>query len=207
MKKVFFMKTEKVIVFSMLFFSFTTSAIAQETKKDYSIITTTQDTAWWKFENGLLIITGKGEIPDYDNMIRTARPLTPWRSYRLLITSVNIEDGITKIGNAAFSGCKNLTSINIPESVESIGANAFYGCENLTSVIIPDKISSLETGVFARCKKLAVVEVKNPVPPKNEVVTFFQVPVKNAKLIVPAGTKITYAETEVWKNFGIIEER
>ena len=43
------------------------------------------------------------------------------------LASVTIEDA-TSIGNSAFSGCSGLTSINIPDGVTSIGNLAFYNC-------------------------------------------------------------------------------
>ena len=39
-----------------------------------------------------------------------------------------IPDGVTSIGNNAFSVCSGLTSINIPDGVTSIGDSAFEGC-------------------------------------------------------------------------------
>ena len=50
------------------------------------------------------------------------------------ITSINIPDGTTKIGNYAFAGCQGITSITIPNSVTWIGSSAFESCSNLTSV-------------------------------------------------------------------------
>jgi hypothetical protein len=41
------------------------------------------------------------------------------------IVSVNIADGIKKIGNAAFLNCKNLAKINIPDSVTEVEECAF----------------------------------------------------------------------------------
>ena len=35
---------------------------------------------------------------------------------------------VTSIGGSAFSDCRGLTSIEIPNSVTSIGDKAFYGC-------------------------------------------------------------------------------
>lgn len=57
----------------------------------------------------------------------------PWYSYRESILSVVISDGVTSIGDNAFSWC-SLTSITIPNSVTSIGNYAFDGCSALTDV-------------------------------------------------------------------------
>ena len=55
-----------------------------------------------------------------------------------LITELVIPNGVTSIGDAAFSGCSGLTSITIPNSVTSIGEMAFYYCSGLKEVHIND---------------------------------------------------------------------
>ncbi|MDR2480802.1 MAG: leucine-rich repeat domain-containing protein [Spirochaetaceae bacterium] len=65
------------------------------------------------------------------------------------ITSVVIPNGVTSIGDNAFSMCGELTSVTIPNSVTSIGAAAFYMCGSLTSVVIPDSVTSLGNVVFS----------------------------------------------------------
>ena len=49
-------------------------------------------------------------------------------------TSVTIPNGVTSIGDGAFSYCSGLTSITIPNSVTSIDNYAFYDCSGLTSI-------------------------------------------------------------------------
>ena len=51
------------------------------------------------------------------------------------MTSIEIPNSVTSIGNAAFSYCDSLTSVEIPNSVTSIGDEAFVGCDSLTSVV------------------------------------------------------------------------
>ena len=48
--------------------------------------------------------------------------------------SYMVPNGVTNIGDKAFSGCGNLTSIELPSSVTSIGNGAFYKCDSLTDV-------------------------------------------------------------------------
>lgn len=50
------------------------------------------------------------------------------------VTTVNIPDNITSIGEYAFDECVSLTSITIPTDVTSMGYMAFFGCHNLTNV-------------------------------------------------------------------------
>ena len=63
---------------------------------------------------------------------KEGRVISCWSSNSHLI----IPQGVTSIGDGAFSLCKSLTSITIPNSVTSIGWNAFYGCESLNSIRI-----------------------------------------------------------------------
>jgi len=56
--------------------------------------------------------------------------------YRGNAENVTIPDGITAIGDGAFSYCGSLRSITIPKSVISIGDNAFYVCSNIGTVVV-----------------------------------------------------------------------
>ena len=67
---------------------------------------------------------------------------------------VTVPNGVTSIGNGAFSGCSSLTRIALPDSVTSIGGKAFNGCGSLTSVTIPDGVMNIEYATFAGCWSL-----------------------------------------------------
>ena len=49
-------------------------------------------------------------------------------------TTFAIPQGVTSIGDGAFSYCTSLTSIEIPVSVTAIGFGAFRDCTSLTDV-------------------------------------------------------------------------
>ena len=79
------------------------------------------------------------------------------------LTSVSIPDSVTSIGDAAFYGCTSLTSVSIPNSVTSIGDAAFFSCDSLTSVSIPDSVTSIGDRAFSYCKSLTSVSIPNSV--------------------------------------------
>ncbi len=84
----------------------------------------------WKLdtETGLLEISGTGAMENYYGYYSSS----PWLNYCTSITSLTIGDGVTSIGDYAFSDCSGLTSVTIPESVQTIGDGAFSGCSGLT---------------------------------------------------------------------------
>ena len=103
---------------------------------------------WTLTENGVLIISGTGEMDKYT--ISSA----PWYAYKIGISSVIIKKGVASIGNYAFRDCNGLTAITIPDSVTSIGEDAFAYCTGLTSVIIPSSVTSIEDCAFYGCFSL-----------------------------------------------------
>jgi len=107
---------------------------------------------------GTLHITGTGAVYSYNPS--TARP---WHKYCGFIRTVIIDDGITKIGNYAFSQFYNLLSVTIPDSVTIIGDSAFEYCKSLTSVIIPDSVTSIGDYAFRYCTSLTSVTIPDSV--------------------------------------------
>lgn len=67
------------------------------------------------------------------------------------LTEYAIPDGVTAIGERAFTYCTKLTSITIPDSVTEIGWNAFYNCSKLESIDIPDSVTLIHQGAFEMC--------------------------------------------------------
>jgi len=99
----------------------------------------------WLLSDGTLTISGTGAMAD------VSPEYVPWKLYNDVITTVNIEYGVTKIGSAAFKNCKNITNVTIPDSVINIGRYAFCGCSGLKNITIPDSVTNLDYGVFIDC--------------------------------------------------------
>ena len=75
-----------------------------------------------------------------------------------LLTNITIPESVTRIGDWAFEYCESLTSITIPEGVTRIGIGVFIGC-CLTSITIPESVTSIGTGAFASCKSLTSITI------------------------------------------------
>ena len=119
------------------------------------------ENAYWMYDsvNKKLLITGTGAMYNYEYDSETNTINSPWFAYKDNITSVEIENGITSIGNSSFDSCAKLTSVSIPDSVTSIGEVAFAFCEGLTSITIPDSVKSIGVYAFAYCEGLKSVEI------------------------------------------------
>ena len=105
---------------------------------------------WHLTDDGVLTITGKGEMYDY----------SPWGSS---IKRVIIGDGVTEIGNGAFRKCRSLTSVTIPNSVTTIESSAFESCSSLTTVTIPNSVTTIGDNAFSGCSALTYVTISNSV--------------------------------------------
>lgn len=69
-----------------------------------------------------------------------------------------VPNGVTKIGDYAFSGCKNLVEIKLPDSVTSIGQECF--CESsLKSIVIPDTVTEIGSAAFWECRALEKITI------------------------------------------------
>ena len=86
-----------------------------------------------------------------------------------LATSITIPNGVTSIGNYAFSYCSGLTSVTIPNSVTSIGSYAFNGCTGLTRVTIPGSVTSIDDYAFWDCTGLTSITFKGTIEQWNAI--------------------------------------
>ena len=103
-------------------------------------------------ETGVLTISGTGKMKDYSGED------SPFYQ-NSNIKSVIIENGVTSIGNLAFSSCNSLIEVSLPSSIISLGVSAFSGCENLMSISISANVADIQSIAFAGCKKLTSIEV------------------------------------------------
>ena len=74
----------------------------------------------WKFNGDKteLLFTGTGRMPEFLN------GGAPWSSSCSRVRTVSLSEGITSIGDFAFSNCEKLETVFLPSTIESIGFNA-----------------------------------------------------------------------------------
>ena len=106
------------------------------------------DSVTWSYDakTSTLTISGKGAMKDYANVNST-----PWKAYRAKTKIIIIDEGVTRVGNSAFTSHTALISVSLPATLESIGQKAFMSTRNLAVMNIPAKVSTIETGAFAGC--------------------------------------------------------
>ena len=93
-------------------------------------------------KNGVMNITGKGEIP-----VRVGNAY---------VKEINIGKGITTLPMWAFSGSANLKKLKISKTVEEINANAFSKT-GLKEINIPSGVKRIGPNIFSECSKLTKV--------------------------------------------------
>ncbi len=109
---------------------------------------------YWSYDNnsGVLSITGSGPMYDYNEDDQ------PWASLRGCIAGISLGDGMTSIGNYAFSWCQEVYNVIVPDGVTRIGEYAFSRCEELRSINFPGSMTNIGKGAFEYCSHLGMVD-------------------------------------------------
>lgn len=136
----------------------------------------------WAFNNETktLSFTGQGEIPNYNNFEDR-----PWDAFWEKVQTVNLGEGVTKIGKQALCELRKMTSITLPKSVTEIGERAFTSSKSLTNFTVAWK----DAGSI----------------PDIQANVFDDVTLSDVTLYVPEGMVDTYKAKNVWKDFDIQE--
>ena len=71
--------------------------------------------------------------------------------YESKVTGLVIGDGVTTIGDYAFSALKNVTSLYVGQSVQSIGDYAFWGMSKVTGDLSLPSVTSIGDYAFMGC--------------------------------------------------------
>ena len=179
------MKTKKLRIISallalaMLFALMPTAAFAADDEPPTSGkcgAKGNEDSVHWTLDSdGTLTIFGSGAMADYNVNDQ------PWAGQRSNIKHLVVENGVTSIGNNAFSyctklidadmskalslnsistsfwGCTGLNNVKLNEGLKEIGGSAFSFCEKLKSIHIPSTVTAIGSWCFQNCYGLEEV--------------------------------------------------
>ena len=122
-------------------------------------------------------------------------------SYCWGLTSVTIGNSVTSIGESAFCNCYDLTSVTIPNSVTKIGKNTFKECNSLKSVTLGYSLSIIGNNAFKNCSSITKVESMNPTAPTMTETVFDSNVYDNAQLVIPPKASASYQNATGWSKF------
>lgn len=115
---------------------------------------TTGKLSWKLTSTGVLLISGKGSMPNY------GYGKAPWSKYASDIKTVKIASTVTSIGNYAFAKCTTLSSISIPSGIKTIGTCAFYK-SGIKKVSGGSKVTKIGKSAFSGCSKLSSFSISS----------------------------------------------
>ncbi len=112
---------------------------------------------WVLKEDGTMTISGTGDMWDYGYGSSISGAGTELEQER--VKKVVIEEGVTSIGEEAFSFCYGLTEVCLPNGLTSIGAWAFECCNSLTKINLPEGLRVIGDGAFSECGSLVEIHL------------------------------------------------
>lgn len=107
----------------------------------------------WKFQDGILTVSGNGAMDDYYITMdldtgETSGNLPPWEGLTWEIEEVRVEEGVTAIGRTAFADCYNLKKVTISSSVTCIREKSFVNDYELKEISLGSGVELIETDAF-----------------------------------------------------------
>lgn len=171
----------------------------------------------WSLNGGTLTISGKGDMPDYQEFTPA-----PWNAYSDSIRSVRVESGVTSVGDFAFFCLSEATAVTLANSVTEIGSYAFYGCSalellnlgggvrtigesafeectSLMSVQLPSSLKTLRFHAFYRCESLVSITVPSSVTTMESTVFAYCTNLRSASVLA------SIQELPLWTFYGCYE--
>ena len=100
---------------------------------------------WTLTAGGKLTVEGEGAMMYY-GMVGAE-----WMDHVDSIREVELCEGVTSVGGAAFVGCYNLEKVTIPSTVSEIEHSAFQDCESLREINLANGVTSIGNCAFTGC--------------------------------------------------------
>ena len=101
----------------------------------------------WSLTDGVLTITGEGNMPDYPDG-------APWDAYKDRITKVVLAGGVTYVGAHAFEDYDKLEAVDFGDVIYELGKRSFYSCDGLTVLHLPKTFKVFGEECLRHCSGL-----------------------------------------------------
>lgn len=114
-----------------------------------------------------LTLKGTGSTFDYEILDEETGTIShrPWGNILLEIENIEVENGITKIGDISFAyiskeepNLSTIKTVEMPSTLKEIGLYAF-SASSIENFVIPDGVTSIGNGAFARCGILEEITI------------------------------------------------
>ena len=109
-----------------------------------------EEVTWsWEPGTGTLTIDGSGRMYDY-----SAAECLPWYGFRESISAAVVGEGVTSIGEYAFSG-STVEQVSLPANLKWVGAEAFADCANLSELTFSGDAPAFGANTFENTTLIA----------------------------------------------------
>lgn len=121
------------------------------------------------------------------------------------LQTIIIEEGVTSIGNYAFSNCSSLVGkMELPTTLTYIGQNAFYMCDKLEELVCLGDMKTFNNNCLyeaTRLKKLIMPNITKA--PTATMYSFSSSAISSGNCIiyVPDNLIDTMKSASIWKNY------
>lgn len=116
-----------------------------------------------------------------------------------LFKSIVVPGGLTEVSSFAFYNCKNLASVSLGKGVCVLKECSFGGCTSLRSILLPPSVERMERAVFEGCTNLVEVVFLGPRPSLLSSVTYDEQR-DNIFHRIPDGLSIYITDGAGWKD-------
>ncbi|MBE6990598.1 MAG: hypothetical protein E7426_07640, partial [Ruminococcaceae bacterium] len=113
--------------------------------------------SWALTAGGTLTISGTGPMPNFELNDGGTAVNAPWGTLSEQVLRIEIEPGVTAIGEWAFFDCENAESAILADSVTEIGYAGFMSCSQLKILDLGTGLQYLGDSAFAWCSSLESV--------------------------------------------------
>ena len=182
----------------------------QDGNNEYAAATDTLDVCAISDEEGLMYIDGiYYKYTDDGSALKVVRGYKPYRGKVEIPATVNGLP-VTEVDGQAMYACYYLKELVIGDNVKKCGHEAFGASINLCNVTLPvADVEFTHNWMFNCDRGIREIHCRSSIPyVVDEGIFNGAVDYDKCILYVPVGTKQSYANSEVWKNFThIVEEK